>query len=155
MVDPYLEVIKNFNRYKVKYVVIGVSGFNYFVKDAREMVVTYDYDIFIEQKFSNVKKSIKILKKLDFELFCDGKKLTDLSDIVKNKKTIFAKNYYGCIVELLLAVSGFSFEEIEKNVVVFTADRTKVKVCDRKKLLKMKEIAARPKDILFLKRFKR
>jgi len=73
MLDPYLEVIKNFNRYKVKYVVIGVSGFNYFAKDAREMVVTYDYDIFINPEFSNVKKTIKILKRLDFNLFCGEK----------------------------------------------------------------------------------
>lgn len=81
--------------------------------------------------------------------------MTNLTSIVKNKRTIFAKNYYGCIVKLLLAVSGFSFEEIEKNAVVSTADRTKVKVGNREKLLKMKEIAARPKDILFLKRFRK
>ncbi|MCX7941262.1 MAG: hypothetical protein N2555_05785 [Endomicrobia bacterium] len=51
--DPYIEVIRKFNSKKVKYVVIGVAGINYYVKDVRQLFVTADFDVFIspeEQK---------------------------------------------------------------------------------------------------------
>jgi len=45
--DPYIEVVKKFNQHKVKYVVIGVAGINYYIDDVRKLFVTADFDIFV------------------------------------------------------------------------------------------------------------
>ena len=61
---------------------------------------------------------------------------------------------YGNIVDLCLQVSGFTFEELNKSVNIFKAGKVSIKVAYLNKLLKMKEIAARNKDELFLGKYK-
>jgi len=153
--DPYAEVIDAFNRNGVKYVVVGMSGINYYASNARETFSTMDFDIFIKPTISNVKKALAVLRKLDYSIAVKESELKDaaIKKIVGNKTTISATDPYGVMFELLLAVSGYRFDQMVDGAVVFIVDNVPVKVAKLRKLLHSKKIAARPKDKLFLKRY--
>jgi hypothetical protein len=157
--DPYIEVVKKFNQHKVKYVVIGVAGINYYIDDVRKLFVTADFDIFVAAEEKNLLKALKILKKLKFDVIYKSKKikcdLKEVKKIVNEKGTILAVDpYYNLGVELCLEVSGFTFEDVYSDKKIFYASGVKINVGKLEKLLKMKEIAGREKDIMFLEKYK-
>jgi len=157
--DIYTEIIKAFNHNKVAYTVIGVSGINYYTKDAHSLIMTADYDIFLKPEVENVTKAIKILKAKGFTVVNKegpirriSKKRTE--EIVRKKLNLTCENFYGNMIDLCLEVSGFGFEELDRKAKIFKAGRTSIRVGRLRDLLKTKEIAARPKDRLFLEKYK-
>jgi hypothetical protein len=56
--------------------------------------------------------------------------------------------------ELLFAVSGFAFDQMAVDASIFKAGEAVIRVAKLNKLLASKEAADRPKDRLFLKRYK-
>jgi hypothetical protein len=154
MRDPYLKLINGFNKAGIRYVVVGVSGINYYVRDASRLIITGDYDMFIYPEVKNVLSAVRELKKQGFILSMSGRAmpLRAVKKVVSLRKTIHAANHYGCVVELLLDISGYTFEDIESDARFFRASGVRVKVGNLDKLLNSKRIADRPKDRLFLKR---
>jgi len=57
------------------------------------------------------------------------------------------------VFELILAVSGYRFDQMESGASVFIVENVPVKVAQLRKLLRSKKIAAREKDRYFLKRY--
>ncbi len=158
MTDPYLKVISEFNKNNIKYIVIGVSGINYYAKNAREIIMTGDYDIFLKPDTDNVLRAIKIMEKLEYVITAANKKIKsndvkEIEKIVRKRKTLSCENYYHNLVDFCLDVSGYTFDDLEKNVRIFKAGKEKIKVAALKYLLRMKEIANRPKDRLFLQKY--
>src|SRR3989338_8599894 len=150
--DPYAELIDKFNHRGVKYVVVGMSGINYYASDARETFSTQDFDIFIKPTLTNLKKTIAIFKEVGYSLLANGRGVKEdlLKDIVRQKQAIVATNIYGVMFELLLAVSGYTFSQMEGDAVIFDTEGVSVKVASLNKLLGSKRIAGREKDKLFL-----
>lgn len=153
--DPYAELLDKFNRGGVKYVVVGMSGINYYASEAKETFATQDFDIFIKPTIENVRKAISIFRKLDYSLIVNKSTLEDSSikKTVRQKSTILASDPYGIAIELILAVSGYTFNEMERDATIFSVQKIPIKVAKLKKLLQSKKLAGRKKDKLFLKRF--
>lgn len=153
--DPYAELLDKFNRQGVKYVVVGMSGINYYASKARETFLTQDFDIFVKPTINNVKKSIAVFKKLGYSLCANEKEAGDflIKDVVRQKKAILAADPYGITFELILAVSGYTFNEMERDASIFDVSKTPIKVGKLQKLLMSKKAAGRKKDKLFLRRF--
>ncbi len=153
--DPYIEALDRFNRDGVGYVVIGMSGINYYALKASETFSTQDFDIFIKPTISNVKKVISIFERLNYSLVSSERsvKEADVRNIVKNKNTILATDPYGIVFKLLLVVSGYTFDQMRRDAVVFNIKNVPIKVAKLSKLLMSKKIAGREKDRLFLKRY--
>lgn len=154
--DPYKEALEQLNQFGVRYVVVGMSGINYYAKNPRETFGTLDYDIFLEPTISNVKKAIEALKPLRFTLgTSEGLfNVTNLRRIVRDQKTIIATTDEGIMIELLLKVSGYPFSELNKDAATFLIKDTPVRVGRLQKLLQSKRLANRPKDRQFLKRYR-
>lgn len=154
--DPYLRAIDGLNKAGVGYVVVGVSGINYYAKDPSGLIITGDYDIFLAPEEKNVLAAARELKKQNFELSVSGRvfRPASVKNVVAAQKTIHAKNFYGCTIEFLLGISGYTYEEVSGDAVFFAASGVRVKVGRLEKLLKSKKIADRPKDRMFLERFK-
>lgn len=74
--------------------------------------------------------------------------------VVREKYLRPFPNFYGNMVDICLEVSGFSFEELDKKTKTFKAGRTPIRVGRLRDILKTKEIAARPKDQLFLEKYR-
>lgn len=154
--DPYSTVIDHFNRNSVCYVIVGMAGINYYASNASEVFITSDFDILIKPTLSNVRKTIKIMEKLGFQIGTAAGlfKYGELKNLVRNQQTIVGTTTDGIMVELLLRVSGYSFTEMEADSNVFTARDTPIRVGKLAKLLNSKRIADRPKDRQFLKRYR-
>ena len=157
--DPYLKVLQAFHQRGVLYVLIGVSAVNYYAESPLQILLTGDFDIFVEPSGKNVWKAAQILWNQDFVLSAGGKPLRNrdrrmIEKTVRSLKTLQGKNPTYNIIELSLNVSGYAFPELKKDARIFRAAGVPVCVASLNKLLRMKEIADRPKDRLFLERFK-
>src|SRR5579864_8826556 len=51
--NPYQLVLRELGRSGAEYLVIGASGINYFAKDARQILSTADYDLFLKPTSEN------------------------------------------------------------------------------------------------------
>ncbi|MBI4398678.1 MAG: hypothetical protein HY586_06090 [Candidatus Omnitrophica bacterium] len=154
--DPYRQVIQALNRVGVQYVVVGMSGINYYAKNAAETFGTMDYDIFIQPKEPNVIKTIKAVQELDCTLSTSAGafKLNQLKKLLTQYNTLIASTPYGMMIEFLLKISGYSFSELFEDAKTFDLDGVPVRVGRLTKLLDSKRIANRTQDRQFLKRYK-
>jgi len=158
MVDPYLEIIRKFNKEKIFYIIIGVSGINYYAKNSRQIIMTADYDIFLKPELKNIRKALGIMRSLGYTLIVADKKFTSLQNsniekLIKKRGTIVCENPEHNLIELCLEVSGYSFEELKRNARFFKAGKDKIQVAGLRDLLRMKMLAGREKDKLFLQKY--
>lgn len=153
--DPYGEVIDRFNRYGVRYVVIGMSGINYYADRPAQAFATMDYDVFLEPTLINVEKALQCMTHLGFAIGTSQGPLKKeaITSIVRRRATLIATTPEGITVELLLAISGFTFSELARDAATFTSRGVPVKVGRLPKLLRSKRMAGRPKDRQFLQRY--
>jgi hypothetical protein len=153
--DPYRAVIQQFNRYGMRYVVVGMAGINYYARNPAETFTTLDYDILLEPTLKNVEQALRILKRLGFTAgTAAGPWREDaVKDMVRDRKTVVATTPDGIMVELLLEVSGYPFSELAKDAVTFMGRGVPVRVGRLTKLLRSKKLAGRAKDRQFLKRY--
>lgn len=153
--DPYAELLDRFNRNGVAYVVVGMTGINYYASEASEIFSTQDFDIFLKPTIANVEKALRVFRAMKYHCGAGNKDIKDIAvkDIVKNKNTITANDPYGITFELILAVSGYSFSQMHKDASVFSINNVPIKVGRLSKLLKSKKIAGRDKDKFFLQRY--
>lgn len=154
--DPYRTVIKAFNCQGVKYVVVGMAGINYYAKGQTQGFSTMDYDIFLEPTLDNVGKALRSLISLGYTLgTAEGAfHLGALRQAVRARRTLVATTPEGVMVELLLQISGYPFSEIAKDAKTVSAQGVPVRVGQLHKLLQSKRLAGRPKDRLFLARYR-
>ncbi len=153
--DPYKELIERFNEAGVDYVVIGMSGINYYAESALDTFGTQNYDLFLRPAVANAAKALRIFHELGYETIMTEGPVSekDLKRVVRQKKTVLAVNPEGITFELLFAVSGFVFQQLAGDASIFKAGGTLVRVGKLHKLLASKKAANRPKDRLFLKRY--
>ena len=153
--DPYLAVIRAFTRVGVRYVVVGMAGINYYARRPSEAFATMDYDVLLEPTLSNVEKAVDRLRRLGFSIGTAQGALTsaDVRAVVRQRRTLVATTPEGVMVELLLAVSGFTFAELIRDAATVTVHGTPITVGRLTKLLQSKRAANRPKDREFLRRY--
>lgn len=154
--DPYTELLSQFNKAQVEYVVVGMSGINYYALDAHGVFATLDFDVFINPTVANVSKAVSACRKLGYDAAVDGKEMDKVTvkDVVIHKKTIVCSNSYGVLFDLILSVSGYTFAQMACDARIFNSVKIPIKVGQLRKLLRSKKAAGRKKDLLFLKRYK-
>lgn len=154
-IDPYRAVIQQFNRYGIRYVVVGMSGINYYARNPSETFATLDYDIFLNPTLNNVSQAIRLLTRRGFTVGTVAGLLREdaIKAVVRDRKTLVATTPDGLTVELLLEVSGYPFSELAKDAATFSVHGVPVRVGRLTKLLTSKKLAGRTKDRQFLQRY--
>lgn len=154
--DPYLAVLQQFNRLGVRYVVIGMAGINYYATNPAESFASMDFDFFIEPTLRNVEHAIRAVQTLKFMVGTTGGPVEPrrLKQLVHDRTTLTATTPDGLMVELWLRISGYSFAALSKDAKTFTVQGIPVRVGQLSKLLKSKQLADRPKDRQFLRRYR-
>ena len=155
LVDPYRAAIQQFNRLGVRYVVVGMAGINYYGTSPAETFVTMDYDVFVDPTRANIERALRSLQRLGFALGTTAGpfRLDQLPVILRARTALIASSPEGFLVELLLAVSGYTFSEMAEDAVTITVRGVPVRVGTLRKLLRSKRLAGRLKDRQFLRRY--
>jgi len=154
--DPYLAVLRRFNRLGVTYVVVGMAGINYYARNPSETFASLDFDLLLEPTLQNVERALRALTPFGVTLGTAGGAWDprDLKRLVRDRVTLVATTPDGLMIELLLQVSGYPFAELARDAATFTVHGVPVKVGRLSKLLKSKQLADRPKDRQFLRRYR-
>lgn len=147
----YEEVLKEFQKQRVKYVLVGGIAFN-LLGGYRN---TLDMDILLEMTDSNLRKVVKILRQQGYYVKqpVDPMGIADRKtreDWIKNKN-MKAFNFYkspDSYEEVdILVDSPVSFSSANKDAVKIKVGKLELKVISRKKFIKMKTVSGREKDM--------
>jgi hypothetical protein len=147
----YEEILRQFQKQKVKYVLIGGIAFN-LLGGYRN---TLDMDILVEMSDRNLFKLVNILKKAGYHvkqpvdpiLIADKK---TRHDWIKNKNMKAFNFYKGetAYEEVDIVIdSPVGFKEAIKDAVEVKASGLSLKVISPKKFIKMKKYSGRDKDL--------
>jgi hypothetical protein len=142
------ELCDAFNRYGVKYVVVG--GFAVIMHGLARM--TEDIDFFIEDSAENIEKIKVALKSLYNDPFIDELKSEDIKQ--------YAVIRYGTPNDFNIDLIGkigegmISFKDVERDAEFFEVDDLRIPVCSLDMLIKMKETIRNRdmRDLRFLKK---
>ncbi len=154
----YEEILKEFQKQKVKYVIAGGVAFNLLGGNRS----TLDLDIIVEMSDNNLKKIVKILTKAGYHvkqpvnplMIADQKTREDWI----HNKNMKAFNFYKSEetyeeVDILID-SPFDFTSAIKDALKIQLRGLKLCVISPKKFIEMKKKAGRDKDLLDVKAIK-
>ena len=132
----YEEILKSFNRHKVKYCIIGAFAVAFYARPR----YTKDIDIFIDSSPENAGRIIKALTGFGFEDL-------DLSeDDLCQEGNIIQLGYEPVRVDIVTSLSGISFDQVWKNKVAADYGKEKVYFIGLDDLIQTKKQSSRPQD---------
>jgi hypothetical protein len=136
--DDFLEFLRLLTDHKVRYVVIG----GYAVAFHGYPRYTGDMDIFVDISKANAKKLVQVFKDFGYdvpnlreEMFLSRGKIIRIGEPPNR-------------LEVLMGISGVSFDECYRNRVVCRAEGVKVNFINRDLLLQNKTSSGRLKDLV-------
>ncbi len=136
--DDFLEFLRLLTDHKVRYVVIG----GYAVAFHGYPRYTGDIDIFVEVSKANAKKLVQVFKDFGY----DVPNLRE--EMFLNRGKIIRIGEPPNRLEVLMGISGVSFEECYRNRVVCRAEGVKINFISRELLLQNKTSSGRLKDLV-------
>ena len=145
----YENILKEFQKQRVKYVLVGGIAYNLL----GGLRATYDLDLLVELTDANLKKVVSILKKQGYRV----KQPVDPMDFAVRrrrddwikKKHLKAFNFYKdkTLEEVDLIIdSPVSFQQARKNAILIKVGNLWLPVVSIDDLIKMKRKAGRDKD---------
>lgn len=138
----YKDLLKIFNKYKVRYIVVGAYAVIYYTVPR----YTKDLDIWVEPTPENADKIYNALKEF-------GAPLIDVQrEDFTNKSLIYQIGVAPVRIDLITSILGVEFAFAWKNRKRTNYDRVPINILDIKNLIKSKKILRRDQDILDLKR---
>ena len=147
----YEEILREFQKQKVKYVLVGGIAFNLLGGERN----TLDMDMLVEMTGSNLRKVVNILKKAGYHV----KQPVDPIGIANDKtrkdwvknKNMKAFNFYkddkGYQEVDIVIDSPVSFKDADKDAVHATVKGIKLSIISPDKFIKMKKHSGRDKDL--------
>ncbi len=143
----------------VEFVVVGVGGINFYVRDPSHAFSTLDLDVLLPPDATNLQEALRTLSEQGFrfeaggEPFLERNDTTILGNVVRAAATLTARDAEGAQLDLMLSIRGFSFAELAADARTFSVGEVPVRVGLLEKLLRSKELSGRPKDREFLRQF--
>ena len=129
-VSPQHAFLKTLSRWKVDFIIVGVSGIKYYARTAREVLSTMDYDVFIRPEAKNLERAIKAVLKQECSIsyLAPGQKLVSIrkpnlklcENLVRKKSVLVAAGPYHTIYDLVQEISGFTFEQMQVRAAKMT-----------------------------------
>lgn len=174
MLSPYHRLLDEFSRANVRYVLVGVEGFNQWVPDGQSGLETTDMDMAIADDRRNWEALLGAIARVrapesgdKFVVVATNSleaEHIDISSLAKRRRwarwlslrgwtLVIEMPNWGYHVETVIDVSGFSFEELEEDSVVFDRRTVPMRVAALHKILESKRLAGREKDKAFFKRY--
>jgi hypothetical protein len=136
--------------------VVGVTGINFYALDPSHVVRTEDVDVLLAPRIEVLRAALAALAGVGFSFRAGRAPFLDIDDeaILGNLAsgaTIEARDESGAQLDLMSSGLGLRFDDLRSDAVAFRLGEIEVHVGRLEKLLRAKELAARPKDIEFLR----
>ena len=154
--DRFATIARSLTDSHVRFVVIGVSGANYYASSAAVLFHTYDRDLFLPLDAGNLLKAWHVCEAGGLELFAGHEPLDyprdeDLARAVVDRLALTrASDRAGLDLDLTLVMTGFDFEAAWRDHQTFIVDGVDIPVARLAHNLESKARAGRKKDRLFL-----
>ena len=154
--DPFTSLARALSAQRVRYLVIGVWGANYYAPSGSAMFTTLDRDLFLPADTGNLLAAWHVCQDNGFELFAGAELLDEPRDVelaravVDRRALTRASDEIGTDVDLSLVMSGFDFEAIWPARRMFEVEGVVIPVARLSHIVESKARAGREKDRLFL-----
>ena len=155
-VDPFLDLVRALHQHRVRFVLIGVSGVNYYASRGSLLFTTEDHDLFLPLDTPNTLGAWRAAESRGLELSAGVEPLDVPHDetvaraVVDRRALVTASNETGLTVYFALVMAGFDFETVWQERRTFVAGGTQLHVARLAHIIKSKATAGRQKDRLFL-----
>lgn len=153
---PFEQAVASLNGRGVRFIVIGVSGANYYATSGSSLFVTADRDLYLPLEPANALAAWAACESVGLELWSGREPLDTPRDlglaqaIVERQALVRASDGRGLEIDLTLVMAGFEFEQVWSERRVFRAEGVEIPVARLRHIVESKAAAGRPKDRLFL-----
>jgi hypothetical protein len=155
-VKAFLDLVRALDEGKVRFVVIGIAGTNYYAQAAQVIFTTQDYDLFLPPDPDSLLSAWSGCEAIGLALWSGSEPLDVPRDrwlaeqIVKRRALVRATDGRGLDVDLTLVMAGFDFESVWRDRRTFVVDGVDIPVARLRHIVESKATAGRDKDRLFL-----
>jgi predicted nucleotidyltransferase len=153
--EAFPQLIRALLKAKVRFVLIGIAGANYFAETAGLVFTTQDRDLFLPPDPRNELTAWKVFRAEGLELWSGDEPLGEPLDaflaekVVSNRALVRAQGN-DLLVDLTLVMAGFEFDDVWSRRRTFKVQGVAVPVASLSDIVASKAAAGRPKDQLFL-----
>jgi hypothetical protein len=154
--DAFERLAESLTSGGVRFVVIGLSGANYYARSGGELFQTQDRDLFLPLDPENELAAWSVCESVGLDLFCGDEPLDRPRDrfvaerVIANRALVRATNGAGLDVDLTLVMAGFDFATVWRTRRIFRVEDVEIPVARLAHIVESKRRAARDKDRLFL-----
>jgi hypothetical protein len=154
LAEPFVSLVAALNRKRVRFLVIGVWGVNYYGSGSTHFH-TEGRDLFLPSEPANELKAWQSCRGEGFELWCSDEPLGEpmdrfLAEQVVSRRALVRADGHGLLVDLTLVMAGFAFDDIWARRRIFKVERVALPVASLRDIVASKAAVGRPKDRLFL-----
>jgi len=153
--SKFYRLVDALRRDGVRFVVMGVSGANYWAFHGGQVFTTKDRDLFLPPDPDNELRAWAACERMGLDLWLGDEPLGEPKDLflaerIVERRIVVTAIAGDLVVDLSLTMAGFAFEDVWKEHRVFRVDGMDVPVARLAQIVESKRIANRAKDRLFL-----
>lgn len=143
----------------VAYLVVGVSGINFYARTPGDAFATLDLDALLAPETGNLKRALSVLSGLGYGFEGGGEPFVDTDDdptlarVVATGSSLSAVHPESGQIDLMTSIAGFAWDDLARDAARFRVGDVEVRVGSLEKLLRSKAASGRPKDVAFLSAF--
>ncbi len=156
MTDPFARLVAALVAARVRFVVVGAWGANYYARSSAIVLTTVDRDLFLPADAHNLLRAWGACSEVGLELRAQGDPLDYPRDLLLAERVVAAQGLTtatGALdlrVDLALVMGSLRFEEVWSRRRTFHVDDIEIPVASLADILVSKEQVGRDKDRLFL-----
>ena len=156
MTHPLLPLARALASRAVRYLVIGVSGANFYGPDAQAVFTTDDIDLFLPLDPENLLAAWDACDECGLALRAGIEPLDQPRDrwlaeqVIERRALTRASDSHGLLFDLTLVMAGFDFDTVWAERPVCKIDDVDVPTARLRHIVESKHAAGRDKDKLFL-----
>lgn len=158
--SPFIQALVALSTARIKYVVVGVGGINFYARDPQTAFMTQDLDVWIRPRVSSLREALKTLSMAEFRFEAGGEPFVNLADdmilenVIRMTSNLVARGPLDTRMDLMLAMAGYAFEPVYAGAVIFSVAGVSIRVAPLETILGAKQAAGREKDLRFLEAFR-
>ena len=155
MSTPIVPVARELASRGVRYVLIGVSGANFWTPDTQPRFVTSDFDFFLPLDASNLVNAWSACEVLGLGLWVGDEPLDQprdqwLAERMIERRMLTRVTGPELLLDLSLVMKGFEFDTVWNERRDFIVDGVPIPTASLRHIVESKQAAGRQKDQLFL-----